>query len=361
MRIKKSIFGSRDEYKVYRALQSRWSKYFALYPSLPFSCIIPFKSIKPFLTPEEREIFLKLNVDYTLCTKNAKPILSIEFDGLGKGFSKNGEYIPAKTHDPYRKLKMDLKLRIANMFNYPFFIISEKETKPFKKLRLTSELKPKIVEIKYASYNCRIIDLELTIVDGIIGQILAKKTFRKKLHIYKDMLKSSDDVIDLEVITENEADPIAKLATVYMSEAFQKNIIKEMREDFLYPSEISPLLHYEEIKSEIERLEKYREAIKNARDPEEAKRYTHEIKNITERVKTLQKEWEESLEKRINTLQNVKEVGWRVILKTTHPKIQTITQPIWVRNFRSEWIDPPSIARNIAQMLAFKKALELYS
>ena len=72
---------------------------------------------------------MKTSIDYTLCTKDGQPILSIEFDGLGEGFSRQGEYHQqTATVDPYRKLKMDFKLRIARNEAYPFFVVSFEES-----------------------------------------------------------------------------------------------------------------------------------------------------------------------------------------------------------------------------------------
>jgi hypothetical protein len=78
--------------------------------------------------------------------------LSIEFDGMGRGFSRNGEYMEiSPSDDKYRKLKFDLKLKISTQTGYPYFIVSYKETE---------NLEP---------------GLNLTIVDGIIGKVLAWK------------------------------------------------------------------------------------------------------------------------------------------------------------------------------------------
>jgi hypothetical protein len=101
MKIKRSIFGSPPEYKLFISLQNRWSHNFDLWPSLPFSSIVELDQTEPSLKENERKFFFNTNIDYTLCTKDGLPILSIEFDGLGKGFSRNGEYIQVKeSRDP---------------------------------------------------------------------------------------------------------------------------------------------------------------------------------------------------------------------------------------------------------------------
>ena len=129
MKIRKSIFGSKSEYGLFRTLQNRWSKNFDLWPSLPFSNIVELDKYEPSLSSKEREFFYNTNIDYTLCTKDGSPVLSIEFDGLGKGFSRNGEYIQIEESlDPYRKLKFDLKITIANKLDYPFYVIAFEES-----------------------------------------------------------------------------------------------------------------------------------------------------------------------------------------------------------------------------------------
>lgn len=302
MNIKKSVFGSEPEYELFKSLQNRWSKNFDLWPSLPFSCIVELEKSEPSLSYKERDFFYNTNIDYTLCKKNGSPVLSIEFDGLGKGFSRNGEYIQIKeSRDPHRKLKLDLKIKITKKLNYPFYVISFEESE---------ELAP---------------DLNLTIVDGIIGQVLTKKEFREKLKTLYDenleMIESlpnyaqreyvQDLVWDAETIAELRSDPIAELGAKYLHEATEKGIINSWKEEFLNDP---PL-------------------------PEGDPFEDHTI-----------------LEKRIGLIKNAVRVGYRIIINT--PKV-VIIETVWVRNFEDNFISPSHIAKNIAEMLAFKKALDL--
>lgn len=279
MKIKRSIFGSPREYELFKSLQNRWSKDFDLWPSLPFSCIVELEESEPILSPKERNYFYNSNIDYTLCTKNGQPVLSIEFDGLGKGFSRNGEYIQIKeSRDPYRKLKMDLKIKIAKKLDYPFYVIAFEESEV---------LEP---------------NLSLTIVDGIIGQVLAHKP---KIYsaIYGILPSTSDDA---ELIT----DPIVSLSAKMMGAAFEKGIIKTFREEFLS-------------------------------DPKLPEGDLFDIAVI---------------EARFEAIKTVMRVGCRVIVDTQ--KI-AIVETVWVRNFEDNFVSPIHIARNIAEMLVFKKALDL--
>src|SRR6266478_3223393 len=119
MKLRSSVFDSKSEAEVFRSLSSRWSPKLALYPSIPFPKIIEVSNEE--LKPSERDFFYKTNIDYTFCVRGGRPILSIEFDGIGGGYSKNEVYVPVRTTvDPYRKLKLDFKLRLARKVNYPF-------------------------------------------------------------------------------------------------------------------------------------------------------------------------------------------------------------------------------------------------
>lgn len=302
MKIRKSIFGSKSEYDLFRALQNRWSKDFDLWPSLPFSSIVELEKSEPSLSSKEREFFYNTNIDYTLCTKSGSPVLSIEFDGLGKGYSRNCEYIQIEeSSDPYRKLKLDFKIKIAKKLDYPFYVISFEESK---------ELAP---------------DLNLTIVDGIIGQVLAKKEFREKIKTFYDenreMIESlpnyaqreyvQDLVLDAETIAELRMDPISELAAKYEFEATEKGITRGYKMEYLNDPPLPDGDPFEDI------------AV---------------------------------LEKRIDAIKNATRVGCRMIINT--PKI-AIIETVWVRNFEDNFISPLHIANNIAEMLAFKKAIDL--
>src|SRR5262249_25925168 len=111
------------------------------------------------LSESERQFLFKTSVDYTLCTKGVgKPLMSVEFDGLGHGFSRRGEYVQVvPASDPYRKLKLDLKLRVAKEVDYPLIVVSYDEKFPIGP------------------------STSLTIVDGIIGNLMAHKDYRDKL------------------------------------------------------------------------------------------------------------------------------------------------------------------------------------
>jgi hypothetical protein len=300
--IKRSVFGSRGEKELFTSLHSHWGSRFDLWPSLPLAQIIDIKSAGGYLKGKERDFFLKTNVDYTLCTKNGRPILSVEFDGLGKGFSRRGEYLQQEpTIDPHRKLKLDLKLRVAKKEEYPFFVVSFEESKVLDQ------------------------DTNLTIVDGIIGQVLAKQELQESLKtLYDDHrerieslpLGSRHDyiqelVLDAETLAELEWDPIAIAAAKCSYEAFEKGIVKSYRTEYLNDPELPDGDPFTDI------------AV---------------------------------IEKRIAAMQNAIRVGCRIIADT--PKV-AIIETVWLRNFEETAVSPLHIAVNIAELLVFKRALDL--
>ncbi len=300
--IRKSVFGSKSEKELFSNLHTRWGARFDLWPSLPFSQIIDFPKLGTYISEKERDFLFKTSVDYTLCTKTGAPILSIEFDGLGKGFSKKGEYIlQQETPDPYRKLKLDAKLKIAQKENYPFCVVSFDESKTLDQ------------------------DIDLTIVDGIIGQVLAQKEFRESVEtLYennRDNIESlpsyaqheyvQDLVLDAELLAELKWDPIAELAAKFEYEAFERGIIKSYKTEYLNDPELPE------------------------GDP---------FQDLT------------VLEGRINAIKSAVRVGCRIIVDT--PRI-AIIETVWLRNFGDTLISPLHIATNIAELLASKKALDL--
>lgn len=248
MKISGSVFGSENEKELFKTLQSNWSDRFDLWPNLPFTNIIDIgssqlsakeekfiKELAEYLWPnltstkinekindivnfrlsaKEEKFIYKTSVDYTLCKKDGKPLLSIEFDGLGHGFSRNGEYVQLVSNkDKYRKLKLDLKLRIAREIGYPLFVISYDEKEPIGP------------------------ELHLTIVDGIIGMALAgyhTQYLINNLPLDKEWMatlpedESHDYVEQLVWEAELEAElkwnPFERLTKKYLDQAKKKGL-----------------------------------------------------------------------------------------------------------------------------------------
>lgn len=95
MSVRRTIFDSHNERELFVAIDSYWSsRGFALYPSLPFSNVFDNRQFE--LSPEEKSFLLKTSLDYTLCTRDGKPLVSVEFDGLCHGFSRRPQVEPAR-------------------------------------------------------------------------------------------------------------------------------------------------------------------------------------------------------------------------------------------------------------------------
>jgi hypothetical protein len=213
MKIRDTIFDSLSESQAFQALESAWKSKLKIYPSLPLSKIIEIKINE--LSEKERDFFYKTNVDYTFCNLSGRPLFSVEFDGMGKGISRHGFYIPSQeTSDKYRKLKLDFKLKLAKSLKYPLMIISYDEIEPLEE------------------------GDSLTILDGIIGQLLAKKRFSANLRRVSEIIEDSnieqmmpdesydfiqDLVTSSEVEAELSTDIIAKKAVEY-EKAFSNKI-----------------------------------------------------------------------------------------------------------------------------------------
>jgi len=300
--IKKSVFGSKAERELFTSLHSRWAARFDLWPSLPLAQIVDVESARSYLRDKEFDFFLKTSIDYTLCTKSGQPILSIEFDGLGKGHSRQGEYVQQEpTPDPHRKLKLDLKLKVAQKEKYPFFVVSYEESRPLHE------------------------DVGLTVVDGIIGQILAKQELQESLQTlygkHKDHIESlhpslqheyiQDLVWDAEIQAELRWDPIAEQASRYEYEAFERGIIRGYKTEYLNDPRLpngDPFTDFS------------------------------------------------VMEKRISAIKNAVRVGCRIVADT--PKV-AIVETVWLRNFEDSSVSPLHMAVNIAELLAFRRALDL--
>ena len=294
MRIKKTIFGSGNEKELFQTINSNWSDKFDVYPSLPYTTIIDFLN-EQNLSQQEKNFLKKANVDYTVCTKEGEPLLSIEFDGMGHGFSKLGEYVQITyTTDPMRSKKLTLKLKIANGVGYPFFIVS------------------------YDEKNC-LKGESLTIVDGIIGCVLAKKHFLNRIQElgdeHSDEIKSlapheeyefvQDLVLSAEVEADLEWNPIVQKAYEYESQLNAKSMGFEYLTDPDLP-DIKDMFDFD------------------------------------------------GLAKRIKAFDKVKRVGCKVTVKTSRGEL---FETAWMRNIEGFGVSATSLVREIAELLAYKKAL----
>ena len=189
MAIKRSVFSSKGEERGFRSIERTWGERHRVFPQFPFSALFePDDSIR-----DKSNLFFKTSIDYVFCTSEGVPVLAIDFDGLGKGFNKDGQYIQTeKTNDPHRKSKFDFKIRYSEKDDFPYYIVASDE---FKHLGQ---------------------DLSLTIVDGIIGSVLAKKDFDQHIPFlieeHRDIIENlmpdeqQDYVQDLVISQEVDSD-----------------------------------------------------------------------------------------------------------------------------------------------------------
>jgi len=304
--VRNTIFGSRNERELFASIKSCWSEHgFVLYPSLPFAAIFDITKIK--VTPEEKSFLLKTSVDYTLCTDAGRPIVSVEFDGICHGFSRRGRYValrPAPRNDPRRGWKLDVKLRVATEADYPLLVVSYHEKNPLSQ------------------------DVHLTILDGMIGRVLAKREFSRRLQPLVDDHASTlsdmppddtdeyiqDLAIGLEVELDLHWNPIARAAAEKSMELWKRRLSSSHRVSYLDPPGIpdAPLIG----------------------EPGFANAF----------------------KARVNALQRAAWVGCRYTYTTN---FGDVSEEAWVRNVAHAGVSPVGLAEDIAGLLAAISALKL--
>jgi hypothetical protein len=159
MKVKDNIFGSRPERKLYKALEGSWPAKLKIYPGLPFLSVIDWSGAR--ITQTERDFLKKTSLDYTACdAENDHPLISVEFDGLGRGFSREGKYyeVVGGQDFPYRSANLNLKLRLATQAGYTLVVVSYDEATPISE------------------------DDALTVTHGIIGSYLSHRFTQEKLN-----------------------------------------------------------------------------------------------------------------------------------------------------------------------------------
>jgi hypothetical protein len=191
---------------------------------------------------------------------------------------------------------MDFKLKIADKIKFPFIIVS------FEKIEL----------IEKEDY--------LTILDGIIGQLLPKKEVERRISDISDEIESYHPDVRDECIqdlissggveAELMYDPIVRKAADLEQSCFEFGI-----SSYRFISLSDPPL------PDIKDL--------------------FDIKGIEARIYAMKKTIREGCRVEINTPKGI------------------IAQQAWVRNFEGFGISAISIVRNIAEYLAFKKAYSL--
>jgi hypothetical protein len=304
MSLRNSIFDNKNERELYKNLKLRWGKILNIYPQLPFTKIFDINTLKN-VNEKEKDFLLKTNIDYTICDKKDRPLICIEFDGMGYGYSRGGKYIPNPKVIPLegreqRKKELELKLRIAKEHDFPFFVVS------FNEITNMSE------------------KIHLTILDSIIGRAIGRKRFMEGINRFLENLEDEINSIKdeeqrynfiLDAITTFEAmsdlDPIAKMTFEIEAILIERKILKERTFKFFTKPEVPKIKDLFDVKG---------------------------------------------LEKILEVYRNVEWVGCEVSCET--PK-GIVKKKVEVRNFEDEFIEPCGIARSIAMLLAYHEIAEL--
>ena len=165
MSVNKTVFASKSERENYYKLKRIWGEKYIIYHNLPFLNVFNPKDLvdittdwshpTPFtLTEIEFNRLKKTSIDFTLCDQQDNPTLCIEFDGMQQGFNVGTKYYPEELHqppNPWRRQITELKLKVALGSVFPFFVVGSKQFDDLSR------------------------EIRLTIVDGIIGTVMASK------------------------------------------------------------------------------------------------------------------------------------------------------------------------------------------
>ena len=148
----KNLWGSNGEERGFRSIESTWGDQYRIMAQMPLSALF---------TPDPEwcdtsHLFFKTSVDYVVCDEQGHLLLAIDYDGLGGGFDDSmGRYVPAWEIDGRRKLNFNFKLKYARRDEnqFPYHIVASPEFRPVAP------------------------GIDLTIVDAMIGNILARREF----------------------------------------------------------------------------------------------------------------------------------------------------------------------------------------
>lgn len=174
MCIRDSIFDSKKEVSIHKELLDKWSNKVGIHDHVPVRNVIDIIKVLG-LKEQERDFLFKSDFDYVLTEDNqyGKPFMIIEFDGLGYGYSSNGEYVQLEqTEDAYRKLKLDCKIKVCEKLGIPIVVISYPEIQ------------------KYNS--------SFSILDGIIGTVMADRDFERRYYYDRLLDEKLHGITDIE-------------------------------------------------------------------------------------------------------------------------------------------------------------------
>ena len=189
-----TIFDSESERRAYSTIRTRWSRFIDVYPHIPVRKALGYDRLRTLsISDRAKEYLLKTEFDFVVCDRGGSPILVVEFDGLGHGFSRDGEYCQVlQTGDQHRKLKLDAKIGACESSDLPIVVVSYPETEPF------------------ADPDCPV-----TVLDAVIGEVITERKRQQLVASRSDHLGAAleDDpsgettdslLLEIEVIAEQE-------------------------------------------------------------------------------------------------------------------------------------------------------------
>jgi hypothetical protein len=181
-----SLFDSESERKAYSTVLTRWSRFLDVYPHIPVRNAVGYDKLMSLpITDKAKGYLLKTEFDFVVCDRSGSPILAVEFDGLGHGFSRDGEYIQVvEVDDQYRKLKLDAKISACEWCDLPVVIVSYPETDP--------------------SFDP---DCPVTVLDAVIGEVLSARELQELVNSELEQLGAA-----------LETDPSGESASLYLTE-----------------------------------------------------------------------------------------------------------------------------------------------
>lgn len=222
MGVNKNVFASSSERRNYYKLSRTWGDKFRIYHNLPFlnlfnlNNLIDFSgvSLKSIDVDElDKNRLKKTSIDYTLCNEQDEPLVCIDFDGMCEGFNVGTKYYADYRPDAWREKITELKLTVTHGSFFPYFVVCSKHFEDVSK------------------------NIQLTIIDGIIGDILSCQATHKRisqgfipeevgwtLEEFENLHPSSqheivqDWVTDVEVESDIENNPIHQKVIQLMGE-----------------------------------------------------------------------------------------------------------------------------------------------
>lgn len=302
MRARDTIFDSRAERELFSAIEGAWEPAFRLYPHVPYANLIDLDPHR--LSAEELSFLHKTTVDFALATREGRPLLGVEFDGLGHGVSRHGRYVqgvPVKK-DKNRGWKLDLKTRVARDAAFAFVVISYDEK--------------------------AVIDDEtnLTILHGIVGSFVAAQHIAPRVQ---------------ELIKEQE-EWLAELPPAEVDEQIQDMVLAAELDAEM---EWNPITRRSaELGTELLRLgEPLASSCGYLEDPPRpANCYPHAPDFDAEAA--------------LRWFRGLRRIGCRYSVKTSRG---TVTRDVWLRNFEGTGVTPFGLLSEVAELVTARAALAL--